>query len=242
MSMSKKFAVSLLVLFISGCATIPMKPVAGGDQKTIYQEGMPILVSAKTHIVFLGTPSGFDTNIRPYVYVAVLNPSDRPFLFSTENVTVWDGLESLKVYTHEELKRSYERRMAAAMFLLAFSAGMQAAAASQPSYTYGTVYGPRGYTATYYAQTYDPAAAIQAQNMAMANSLQMMSAIQNSRNPELAVINSILRKNTILPGAFVGGLVVFDPPAEVMNMGKKAVTIQVRIGDDRHEFKVEFGE
>jgi hypothetical protein len=228
----------ILLALVTGCASIPMKALNSEGLKVIYRQDIPILVSSKIHMITLGVPASYPWNGRPYIYIGLLNGSTKEFTFSTDNICVSEGNEVLKVYTHEELREEYERRIQAAIVLMAFAGAMQSASAYQPSTTY--IYGPRGYVG--YAQTYNPAAAIQAQQLAMSNTMQLMSAIKNSDDPNLVIINNALRKNTILPGYFAEGIITFDLPYDPGKPGKRTVSILVKLPEENHEFTVEIGE
>jgi len=231
----------ILLALAMGCAHYtPMRPINLEGFETVYHEDIPILISKKINTVLMGVPNRFFSahGGRPYVYIGLLNEGTKEFTFSTEDICVSEGNEVLKVYTHQELREEYEKRIRTAIALMAFAGAMQSASAYQPSTTY--IYGPRGYVG--YAQTYNPAAAIQAQQLAMSNTMQLMSVIKKSKNPGLAIIGNSLKKNTIFPGYFVGGIVTFNLPYNPSLPGKRTVSILVKLPEENHKFMVEIGE
>jgi hypothetical protein len=103
--------------------------------------------------------------------------------------------------------------------------------------TYGT-YSSGPYSGTYSATTYDAGRAYAAQSINNAETAENFAAIQARGQQRLGELqNTILKDNTVLPGEWIGGIVVLDRPDKGAD-GIARYQIDVRFGDEVHSFAV----
>jgi len=92
-------------------------------------------------------------------------------------------------------------------------------------------------TGIYSATTYDSGRAYAAQQMASAQTVANFAAIQLNGQQALDQLqNAILKDNTVLPGQWIGGVVVLDSPTETN--GAASYSLDVRIGGEIHTFAI----
>lgn len=239
---------ALVCLALSGCAsTIRVQPIAGPDQQTMYKDGTEAIISKKRSVVAVRPSTNtYTSEQRPTFVVSVLNGTDKPIVFSTENITASASGSALKVFSYDELVAEVEnqRKWAAVAAALSGVAQSMSAAQAGNQYTYGSYntnyYGNRGYSGygygTYSAYTYNPAAAAQAQAAANAQMNQNFENINSSANAALADLSrTILKKETVLPNEWHGGFVKLQqaPPPEISN----SILLKVLFGDEEHSFE-----
>lgn len=238
---------------LNGCVTYGrISAVAQGEQKEIFRDGRQALYSPKTHIVTVGLPvDKVQSGTRVDFALVVRNGSDRDVVFSTEDITIATQgkaeTENVKVFSHEELVAEEKTRQAwmlAAAAMQGISASVNAANAGY-SNTYGTysgsAYSNTGRTAygqgTYSATTYNPALAAMAQSAAQTESNLRIAQIAEQGRGNLATLASaILKKETIFPGGWHGGLVrVQMPPAQDE---PTEFLFTVKVGGEPHIFRL----
>lgn len=235
-------------LLLSGCAsTLRVQPVAGPDQTTMYKDGTEAIISKKRSVVVLRPSANtYTSEQRPTFVVSVLNGTDKPVVFSTEDITASVAGTPLKVFSYDELVAEVEnkRKWAAVAAALAGAAQSMSAAQAGNQYTYGSYntsyYGNRGYYGsgygTYSGYTYNPAAAAQAQAAANAQMNQNFENINSSANAALSDLGrTILKKETVLPNEWYGGYLKLQqtPIPDSSN----TISLKVLFGEEEHLFE-----
>jgi hypothetical protein len=240
-------ALALAVFHLGGCGTKSVNVSSSSPIRATYEQGTAVLVSQKTNGVVLRVLTAeFSKNTLPSFYVAVSNGGDSEIEFSTSNLSAFSGKERVRVYTYEELDKKIRREAAMAAAAAAMNGASQSISASMPVTTYssGSAYssGSGGYAgATYYETTtaYDPAAAAAAQAQINAQTTSQMSMIASARNIQLDNLGSVLRRNTLRPGASMGGVAKLH--SEDIESGQP-LEIIVSIGGETHEFVFDVGK
>jgi hypothetical protein len=234
----------LISALVTGCQSTRTLSVAEKNTvQAVYEGGVPILKSVKrdTVIVRLLTPEfSKDVNALPAFFVAVANGGTGAFDFSTSNITATCGSAPVRVYTAADVQKRIEHEAAMLAFATALNGASQSMQASMPQQTYtsgyASAYGSGGYAnANYYgtSTTYNPAATAAAQAQINANTSQQMATIAGLRNAQLNGLGSMLKRETIAPGAFAGGVVKLH--AEDIRNGQ-IVTLHVQTGSEVHDF------
>lgn len=237
------FAIALL----QGCAsTMQLAPEALNGQRHIYQQGIETIISQKSTVVEIRPASNsYRSNVRPQFVVAVFNGTNQPFDFSTENIQVYSDEKPIRVFTYDELVQEARRKMAWAAVAAALGGYARTMQAANSGYTYhyGTTnayaYGSNGQSAygygSYSGYSYNAAAAQQAEYAANAETAQEMQAINNAGAQTLSSLAStILKKTTVMPGAWYGGAVTMAPFPDPSQPHE--IKVLVTTGNDRHEF------
>lgn len=238
----------LCALFLIGCASQTIQLSAAPGQEAIVRDGLPSLVSKKKNIVMLRPNTRLlKGNARPAFTVVVRNSGNKPeTLFETgisARQTVDGKQVALRVYHYQELVQEEQTRQAIHAFGVALAGAGRAISAANAGYvnTTGTVnaYGANGPTyATYTATTYDPLRAQIAQNAANAETQADVANWQAQGEQNLAALeHTILKDNTVMPGEWIGGTIVLDPPA-YSGSTPKSYVITVDFGGEQHEFQV----
>lgn len=232
---------------------------AAPNQQSLTRDGVPSLVSKQKYVVMLRPATAvIRSSGRPSFVVAVYNPTKSPSELRVSGITArqFDSKNQtadVHVYTYEELIAEVQRKQRWATFAAALGGAANAMAASRAGYThttaaysgntYGTYTGSlRGsYSASttgiYSATTYDSGRAYAAQQMASAQTAANFAAIQANGQQALDELqNAVLKDNTVMPGEWVGGIVVLDAPAEAN--GAANYSIDVRINGEIHTFAV----
>jgi hypothetical protein len=188
---------------------------------------------------------------RPAFVIAVYNGTNRPTELRVADITaVETGLTSqasIHVFTYEELVAETRRRQAWAAVgaAVAGAAGAYGAANAGYSHTYvsysGRVSGPYSsatMSGNYSSTTYDAGRAYAAQSLNNAQTAANLAAIQAQGQQRLTELQTtILKDNTVLPGEWMGGIVVLDRPENAPD-GVKRYRIDVRFGNEVHSFAV----
>jgi hypothetical protein len=128
------------------------------------------------------------------------------------------------------------RQTARAIFAGLAAAGNSMSAANAGYYNANaTVYGPRG-VSNVSISGYDPgAAAIAQSNAAVQNDALIASVVAQGRQNLNVLEHSIIKDNTLFPGEWYGGQLVFDPP---QGDSEKDYQILISIGPDLHQIDV----
>ncbi|MDI4655562.1 hypothetical protein [Xanthobacter autotrophicus] len=216
------------------------------QQEAIYRDGQPALVSKKAKTVAMVRPAsrGIRAGARPIYVVGIYNATGAPITLRAEDITVEqliDGqpVQPLKVYSYEDLVREEQTRQVVAAVLVGVAAGANAAAASRSGYYTNTsqVYSRYG-TATVVTNGYSPTANAVAQANASYQNAQMVnSAVERGQQNLATLEREVLKDNTMMPGEWYGGQVVFDPP-QTSTGDQKAYRITISVGGERHEVDV----
>jgi hypothetical protein len=229
---------------LAGCASPEVarfQPTAG--QEAIVRDGNPALVSRKAGSLVIARPATrqFQAGRRIAYVVGIYNLTRGNLLFSVSNVRVGqlrNGqiAQGLRVYTYEELAGEERNRQVARALFAGLAAGANSYSASRAGYynSNATVYGPAG-VSNVSITGYDPAAAVIAQsNAAAQNDAMIASTIERGRQNLDALEKSVIKDNTIFPGEWYGGVLVFDPPQGE----QKNYRIIIPLGPDIHQIDV----
>ncbi len=163
----------------------------------------------------------------------------------------------IHVFSYDELTAEVRRKQAWATVgvALAGAAGALSAANAGYSHSYGTYSGnswgsysgalngtySSNTTGVYSTTTYDAGRAYAAQSLNNAQMAANLSAVQLEGQQRLAELqNTILKDNTVLPGEWVGGIVMLDVPRKAPD-GIARYRIEVRFGGEVHTFMVSEG-
>jgi len=216
------------VALLCGCASNDrISLVADQSQQALTRDGVPALVSSKRQVVM----------VRPAT--SLIQSRGRP---------------AFVVAVYEELVGEVQRKQRWAAFgaaLQGVGASMSAASAGYSRTTglySGNTYGrysgalngtySASTTGTFSSTTYDAGRAYVAQQYASAQTAANFSAIEAQGRKALdALQSSILKDNTVLPGEWVGGIVVLDAPAKG-GRGTATYRIDVNLGGEVHSFVV----
>jgi len=228
-------AVVLALVCFSGCATTYELRALPSDKVSMeYKSGELIQKSFKTNAVAVKVfKSKVSTAKKGGFVVAIANLSQSPILFSPKCISIEADGRQVKIYSYEELKKEIEQRarqLALATVLLGMGAAMQV---NRPQYGTITAWGPGGFSSGTYS-IYDPASVAATQAMIGANMVSQINAIENMRNSDLQIVETVLREHTLYPQETYAGLVVFEPPKE---KNKQTITLKITLGSDVHEFK-----
>jgi hypothetical protein len=241
-----------------GCASnARISLSAAPNQESLTRDGVPALVSKQKYVVMLRPAAAVvRSSGRPSFVVAVYNPTKAPTELRVSGISarqVGATNQAVHVYTYEELIAEVERKQRWATFAAALGGAANAMAAANAGYsrttgvysgrTYGTYSGALNgsYTGSttgiYSATTYDSGRAYAAQQMASAQTAANFAAIQANGQQALDELqNSILKDNTVMPGEWIGGVVVLDSPIEAN--GGASYSIDVQISGEIHTFAV----
>ncbi|NHQ60863.1 hypothetical protein G9409_09780 [Chlorobium sp. BLA1] len=246
-----RIGILLLIVGMQGCATYGrLSGVPSDGQKSVFKDGRKTLISIKQNIVAVSPDTEIVTSgQRGDFVIAVNNGTSQDILFSTEHITAsadTNGqLSMLKVFSYDELIAEEKKRQAWAAVgaaLQGFADSMNAANAgySNTSGTYsGSVYSNYGKSANVYGSysstTYNSAAAQAARNTAQANSEARFARLQVEGRENLKNLSStILKKETIFPGAWQGGIVKVALPEVVQQ--PQEIKLVVTVAGEPHEF------
>ena len=182
---------------------------------------------------------------RPTIVVSVLNGTEEPFNFSTEDIQVFvDGFEH-KVFTYDELVEEVKRKEAWATVAAALSGAAESINAANAGYSYnsGTTntyaydnFGNSTYSyGSYSGYTYDATAAQKARDAANAKTQANLQAIQNQADSSLNALSStMLKKTTVFPQSWHGGYVTI---AKISNSEQPhEIKVVVTAAGEEHEF------
>ncbi len=241
MRIIRSVAILSLILGIQGCATYGrISGIPSEGQKSVFKDGRKTLISIKQNTVAVAPDTETVTSgQRGDFVITVNNGTSQDILFSTEDVTAsvnTNGqLTTLKVFSYDELIAEEKKRIgwnAVGAALQGAADSMNAANAGY-SYTYGkSVYGYGSYSST----TYNYQAAQAARNAAQANSEARFARLEVEGRENLKNLSStILKKETIFPGAWHGGIVKLELP-EVVEQPQE-INLVVNVASEHHEFK-----
>ena len=248
------WSVAFFSFWLHGCVSfIGVTSEPSEDQVTVFESGTEAIVSSRTSIVTVRPESQvFQSTVKPTFVVTVLNRSEGPVVFSTENITAEFNESAVQVFSYDELVAEVKKEEAIQAFAAALAgvgramnaanAGHQYHYGSVNTSSYGNSYSPYGSSTysgtgygTYSGYSYDPAAAQQAQALAQAQTNQDFERISNASESALAQLqNTILRKQTVFPSAWYGGFVKLEPVA--LAEGENTLRLLVEFGGEMHPF------
>jgi hypothetical protein len=238
-------AFSLIGVIAAACAQTEVARFQARDgQQALVRDGRPAIVSRRGSSLVLVSPATrqFKAGKRSAYVVAINNLSAGPIDFTVGNLWVAQLVggqvtNRLRLYTYEDLVSEERTRQIVAGVAAGLAAGANAYSAANAGYynANATVYGPRG-VSNVNISGYDPAAAQIAQARAAAqNDAMIASIIETGRRNLDALERSVIKDNTLLPGEWYGGQVVFDPPK---NVEGKNIVISIQVGSDLHQVEV----
>ncbi|MCG8345822.1 MAG: hypothetical protein MI685_11795 [Chlorobiales bacterium] len=106
-------AVMIVGLLLQGCATtkiLTLEPQALDGQQKVIQEGREAIFSPKKALVTIRPGANtYSSDGRPKFVVTVVNSTEEPFDFSTEDIQVFVDGEPHKVFTYDELVADVKR-------------------------------------------------------------------------------------------------------------------------------------
>jgi hypothetical protein len=216
-------SVATATLMLGACGApldhFSLKPSAG--QQALVREGVPSLLSAKKHAVFLRPIAPRqEAQGRPRFVIAMLNRGKTPETFNVSSITV-ETLRprkaKLRVYSHVELAQEVEVQRNT----LAVSAVQS------------------GYSQTKGQTTYNPEKAQAALNANTKRTAADLSGTEKQAQAKLAELEAaIIKDHTLMPGEWHGGVVVIDPP-EKTDRGAAEYSISLAFAGERHTFLVD---
>lgn len=223
-------AVALAALTIQGCTAYGrLSGVPSNGQKSMFQAGRKTLISHEKNVVVVAPADVVLTDDDEGLFLSVLvkNRLSNPVLFGPKDVSARYndpeyGLTDLRVYSYYELVREELDDEKWASISAAF-AGLAAGIST----TNGRFSTPAG-TGTYSSTTYNYGAA-----MAASSSL----AAQNRAESEAYLQNlsaSMLKKQTVLPGKWYGGVVQLELPD--IETAPHKIMVDVSFGKEVHHF------
>lgn len=237
-----------LCLLLCNCTT-SLSVSANNPMTPVYKNGQPILVSRKNNDVLVKLVTyefANSTHLLPGFLVVLNNRSKQDIDFSTDNVTATTGSKEVRVYSYEKLRKRIQTEATMAAIAVAMNGASASMAASMPQTTYhsGTVsaYGNGGYARGSYTgttTTYNSAAAAVARSNIQANTHGQMDSIASNRDAALGDTESMLRRNTVTPGHFAGGIVRLY--AQDLQR-KKPLCLKVTVQGETHEFFFDVGK
>lgn len=244
-------AVALVLCSLQGCATYgSLTAVPSRGERSVFQDGQNTIISTQLNTVAVTPRSNrIKSGDQGAFVIAVHNGLTNDLVFSTENVSASDTVngrvEALHVYTYDQLVAQEKRRQAWAAFAVALAGATDSINAANAGYshTYGTysgsAYASNGVSAygygNYSSTTYNYAAAQAAQNVANANTSARFAALAEQGQENLRALSSaILKKQTVFPGTWYGGVVMVSLPS--VTSTRQQVRLDVEVGGEHHEF------
>lgn len=244
-------SILLLIVGIQGCATYGrISGLPSEGQKTIFKDGRKTLISIKQNTVALAPNTETVTSgQRADFVIAINNGTSQDILFSTDDITATANtkgqLTTLKVFSYDELVAEEKNRRAWEAVAIALQGAAESMNAANAGYsnTFGTYsgsthsnYGTKTYSSgSYSSTTYNYAAAQAARNAAQANSEARLARLEAEGRENLKNLSStILKKETIFPAAWHGGLIKVALP-EVAEQPQD-IKFVVNVVGEQHEF------
>lgn len=241
----------MLVIALQGCAShAKLSGVPSAEQKTVFKDGRKALISSKQNTVIVAPETDRVGNGERGEFILLVNKGTAADLdFSTEDVTAYvqshDALTELAVFSYDQLVAEEETRQAWAALAAAMQGLGDAMNAANAGYsmTRGTYSGSNysGYGGnrygygTYSGTTYNHAAAQAAQNTAQANSQARFARIEAEGQANLQSLSTrMLRKETVFPGAWHGGIVKVQLPRVAEQ--SQEMRLVVFVGKETHAF------
>lgn len=244
-------AIALVLCCLQGCATYgSLTAVPSRGERSVFQNGQNTIVSTQLNTVAVTPRSNrIKSGDQGAFVVAVQNGLTSDLVFSTENVTAYattnGNSQALHVYSYDQLVAQEKRRQAWAAFAVALAGAADSINAANAGYSHtygsysGSAYASNGVSAhgygSYSSTTYNYAAAQAAQNVANANTGARFAALAEQGQENLRALSStILKKQTVFPGTWFGGVVMVSLPT--VSGTPQQVRLDVEVGGEHHEF------
>lgn len=242
---------ALALAGLQGCATYgSLTAVPRNGERSIYKDGRNTLTSVKLNTVAV-TPNSdrVKSGERGDFTIAVNNGTTADVVFSTDDISAQSSADGrtapLKVYSYNELVAEEKKRQAWAAFAVAMAGAANSISAASAGYSHtygsysGSTYGSNGVSAhgygTFSTTTYNAAAAQAAMNDAQANTAANFAALAEQGQAHLnALRTTILKKETIFPGDWHGGVVEVALPS--VTDAAQEIRLDVNVGGEPHEF------
>lgn len=211
-----------LVAASSACApprdAISLTPSVG--QQGIVRDGVPALISAKKHTMFLRpAASQQGSHDRPRFVVALVNRGKVPVTLNVSDITVESAqprTAKMRVYTHAELAREVEDDRNAQLVLSALS----------------------GIAGVYSSRTYSPPLAQATAIASTQRTVSDMTEIEGLAQVKLTELQAtIIKDHTVMPGEWHGGVIVVAQP-ERPEGGAAVYRIRIVFDGEEHSFTV----
>ena len=228
---------------LQGCKSIAVKAQPAAEQSTYYLGGTQVIVSATANVVSIRPENlTFPSDEKPTFSVTAMNGQQIPLDFSTENISARLNGSPVHVLTYEELVKEVETQAAIETLAAAMSSVGRSMEAARAGHQYQYTYAPIG--AGYYpttVHTYNAEAAQQAQSAARSQTNADFQRIQTQTDSAMAALNTtIMRRQTVFPGASHGGYVKLEPIS--LAEGANTLSITVEFGGENHEFTFALSE
>lgn len=198
------------------------------------RDGQPALVSRQKSSLVLVRPAArkLQARGRPVFVVGINNLSGQPIEFrvaQVEAVQHVGGTDyAMQVIPFDKLVEEERDRQIAAAILTGVAAAGNAYSASQAGH--GTYTTPSGRTGTFYSPT---ANAIAQNNAAVQNEAMIAATVETGQRNMATLEQTVIKDNTLMPGEWYGGQLVFAPPND-KGGDQKSYTIVITVGSDRH--------
>ena len=245
-------ALGCLLISVTGCKTTTSLNLTPNDnQLATFVEGQTAIKSTlpNSTVVVSSAFNEIENGSRIDVVVNVNNTSGESFILDTSSFQISSpNTGPLIGHSYEQLVAEQKKKANASAALAAFAGAMDMMAASYSGYqtttgtysgnTYGS-YGGSAYTSgTYTATTYNSAAAQQAINNATNRTTSTLQNIEQTSAATLRNLkNNIIKKTTMEPGMWYGGITRFDAP-ELKKDEKRTYTLVINLGGDKHSFQL----
>jgi hypothetical protein len=220
----------------NGCVTAQTDSVSlqpKPKQEYVVRGGERLLASKQAHSVVVIRPVAAELvgETRPIFVVGIENPSRQPVDFRVANINVTvtaPQRQSLKVHTYDELVEEMHGRNSDEFFASLILADVSTQGANRAGAQLDTL-GSYGMT---------DAAAKSSQiksTVAAGNTVVLGGSILQGIDRLDELEKHVLKDGRVMPGQWHGGQLHIDrPPGD----GRKAYTIAVMVGPDRHEFDI----
>ena len=229
----------LLIALLQGCATpLQFSPQAAEDQQLIYQQDVQTLLSSKKALVGLRTlTSRYRSNERPTLVVSVLNGTEQPFDFSTDDVRVLVDGQPLKVFSYDELVAEAESDKVWAATATVIGGAAQGLGAAYSGYGYqsGSSYNSATGLNSYSGLSYNLGQSSQGIFAASNYTQSELRAIKQDATRSLEALSStMLKRSTVMAQQRHGGYVRL----EMLPDRRQPHRIQVLVdaAGETHEF------
>ncbi len=244
----RNMIVALGCIALAGCSSQQINLTAAPGQQAIVRDGLPALVSRKKHLVMVRPNSRIiKGSARPAFTVVVRNQGSQPGNLLESSISASQSLAgksvSVRVFRYDELVNEEQTKQTVAAFGSALAGMGRAMSASNAGYVNTTgsfnAYGSAGNSyGTYSATTYDPLRAQVAQQAANAETSADFARLREQGEQNLqALQQTILKDNTVLPGEWIGGSIVLEPPQKP-DKGATTYTIVIEFAGEQHTFAV----
>jgi hypothetical protein len=236
---------AVLALGLGGCVTAERTTfVPGANQQPLVRDGVPALVSRNSKSIVLVSQAGRQQSpgARTVLVVGITNISKAPIDFRVSDVSVEqlkDGqpVQALNVISYDQLVTEEKTRQVVAAILVGAAAAGNAYSASRAGYGYGTanVYAPSGRVYQVSGSYYDPtAAAIAGASASAQNDAMIASTVEAGRRNMASLEQQVIKDNTLLPGEWYGGQLVFVSPSGEGTEAKKDFRLTIPIAGETH--------